>query len=405
MLRSVIICPDQELSAELRDVLEQTRGVAILRMLDSYPNEVDLVRFLRATAPEIVFLSVESPREALPIAAAIEVQAPGTQVMAISRSANPDVLLETMRTGIREFLALPFEAEAIREALARAEQVLENKPAAIESTDAVFAFLPSKPGVGCSTIALNTSMMLSQFPDTKTLLADFDLNCGMIGFMLQMDSPYSIVSAVENAHGLDETLWPKLVTSICELDVLTAGKLVPGSRIDAAQIRYLLEFARRHYKAICLDLSGILEKFSVEILHEARQIFLVCTPEVPSLHLAREKMHFLRSLDLQSRVRVLLNRLQRRNLIPVVEVEKILGAPVYMTFPNDYLGVHKALTAGKHVSPASELGQGFQALAEAMRGNGQSTQPTQPLKPGFLDFLRSRKKPAPAPNPSGVLAS
>ncbi len=387
MLRSVIICPDQELSAELRDVLEQTRGIAILRTLDSYPNEVDLVRFLRATAPEIVFLSVESPRRALPIAAAIEVQAPGTQVLAMSRSANPDALMETMRAGIR------------------AEQVLEHKPAAIESTDAVFAFLPSKPGVGCSTIALNSSMMLSQLPDTKTLLADFDLNCWMIGFMLQMDSPYSIVSAVENAHELDETLWPKLVTSIGEMDVLTAGKLVPGSRIEAVQIRYLLEFARRHYKAICLDLSGILEKFSVEILHEARQIFLVCTPEVPSLHLAREKMHFLRSLDLQSRVRVLLNRLQRRSLIPVAEVEKILGAPVYMTFPNDYLGVHKALTAGKHVSPASELGQGFHALAEAMRSGGEPTQPTQPLKPGFLDLLRSRKKPAPAPNPSGALAS
>ena len=402
MLRSVIICPDQELSADLREVLEQTRGVAILRVLDSYPNEVDLVRFLRATAPEIVFLSVESPRQALPIAAAIEVQAPGTQVMAMSRSANPDALLETMRAGIREFLAPPFEAEAIRQALRRAEQVLEHKPAAIESTDAVFAFLPSKPGVGCSTIALNTSIMLSQLPDTKTLLADFDLNCGMIGFMLQMDSPYSVVSAVENAHALDETLWPKLVTGTGEMDVLTAGKLAPGSRIDAVQIRYLLEFARRHYKAICLDLSGILEKFSVEILHEARQIFLVCTPEVPSLHLAREKLHFLRSLSLESRVKVLLNRLQRRSLIPVAEVEKILRAPVYMTFPNDYLGVHKALAAGKHVSPASELGAGFRALAEAMRGSGQ---PTQPFKPGFLDLLRSRKKPAAAPNPSGVLAS
>ena len=402
MLRSVIICPDQELSAELRDVLEQARGVAILRVLDTYPNEVDLVRFLRATAPQIVFLSVESPRQALPIAAAIEVQAPGTQVMAMSRSANPDALMETMRAGIREFLAPPFEAGAIREALARAAQVLENKPAAIESTDAVFAFLPSKPGVGCSTIALNTSMMLSQLPDTKTLLADFDLNCGMIGFMLQMDSPYSVVSAVENAHAMDETLWPKLVTSTGDLDVLTAGKLAPGSRIEAVQIRYLLEFARRQYKAICLDLSGILEKFSVEILHEARQIFLVCTPEVPSLHLAREKLHFLRSLDLGSRVRVLLNRLQRHSLIPVSEVEKILAAPVYMTFPNDYLGVHKALTAGKHVNTASELGAGFRALAEAMRGSGQ---PAQPPKPGFLDSLRSRKKPAPVPNPSGVLAS
>jgi pilus assembly protein CpaE len=400
MLRGVIICPDKELSADLRDALAETHRVAVLRTLDQYPSEVDLVRFLRATAPEIVFLSMETPRQALGIAARIDAQVPGTQVVAMSRSVNPEALLETMRAGIREFLAPPFEADAIQQALARAEQVLEHKPPAIESTDAVFAFLPSKPGVGCSTIALNASIMLSQLPDTKTLLADFDLNCGMIAFMLQMDSPYSVVSAVENAHEMDETLWPKLVTSFGDLDVLPAGKLAPGYRIDAMQIRHLIEFARRNYKAICLDLSGILEKFSVEILHEARQIFLVCTPEVPSLHLAREKLHFLRSLELESRVRVLLNREQRRSLIPVSEVEKVLRAPVYMTFPNDYLGVHKALTAGKHVSAASELGAGFRALAAAIR----SDQPNQTAKPGLFDLLRSRKK-SPAPSQRGVLAS
>jgi len=346
-------------------------------------------------------LSMEAPRQALVVAAAIEAQAPGTQIVVMSRTVNPEALLETMRAGIREFLSPPFETDAIQQALGRAEQILEQKPPAIQSTDAVFAFLPSKPGVGCSTIALNASIMLSQLPDTKTLLADFDLNCGMIAFMLQIDSPYSVVSAVENAHAMDETLWPKLVTSRGELDVLSAGKLAPGYRIDAMQIRHLIEFARRNYKAVCLDLSGILEKFSVEILHEARQIFLVCTPEVPSLHLAREKLTFLRSLELESRVRILLNREQRRSLIPLAEVEKVLRAPVYMSFPNDYIGVHKALTAGRHVSTASELGARFLALAQAIRSSDPLT---QPAKPGLLDMLRSRKKPVPAPTHNGVLA-
>jgi pilus assembly protein CpaE len=281
----------------------------------------------------------------------------------------------------------------------RLEQALERKPPSIESSDAVMAFLPSKPGVGCSTVALNTSMMLAQLPDTKTLLADFDLNCGMVAFMLQMDSQHSITSAVENAHQLDENLWEKLVKSFGQLDVLPAGKLVPGFRIDAIQIRYLLEFARRNYKAICLDLSGILEKFSIEILHEANQIFMVCTPEVPSLHLARERLRFLRSLDLGDRVKILLNRAQRHTLIPIAEVEKLLELPVYMSFPNDYVGVHKAITAGRNVNPASELGGGFRALAESIRYGNKAP---QPVKPGFMELLRSRKKPAVGPS---VLAS
>ena len=156
--------------------------------------------------------------------------------------------------------------------------MLERKPPSIESTDLLLAFIPAKAGVGCSTIALNTSIALSQLPDTKTLLADFDLNCGIVDFMLQTESKYSIASAVENAHQMDEALWDKLVTSRGDLDIIPAGRTAPGFRIDVMQIRYLLEYARRNYRVICTDLSGILEKFSIEILHEARQIFLVCTP-------------------------------------------------------------------------------------------------------------------------------
>ena len=402
MLRAVIICPDNELTADLQEALQRTRRIGILRTLDGYPGDLDLIRFLRATAPEVVFLGLGMPRQALAVAASIEAQAPGTQVVAFNRTVEPEALLETMRAGIREFLGAPFATEAIDQMIGRVAEIIERKPPAIDSTDTVLSFLPSKPGVGCSTIALNTSIMLAQLADTKTLLADFDLNCGMIAFMLQMDATHSVVTAVENAHQMDEALWPKLVASFGAMDVLPAGKLAPGHRIDAIQIGHLIEFARRHYKAICLDLSGILEKFSVELLHESKEIFLVCTPEVPSLHLAREKLHFLRGLELESRVKALLNRAQRRSLIPVSEVEKVLGVPVYMSFPNDYLGVHRALTSGKHVSPASELGAGFSALAAAIRNGGH---PKAPTKTGLLDMLRPRKKPAPRAHERSLLAS
>jgi Flp pilus assembly CpaE family ATPase len=198
---------------------------------------------------------------------------------------------------------------------------------------------------------------------------------------------------------MDETLWDKLITARGDLDIIPAGRTAPGFRIDPMQIRYLLEFARRNYKVICTDLSGILEKFSIEILHEARQIFLVCTPEVPSLHLAREKLRFFRTMDLDSRVKILLNRAQRRSLIPISEIEKVLGMPVFMTFPNDYVGVHKALTAGKQVSPASELGKGFHALAKAIRN------PEKQSEAGFFDLMRTRKKNEPALPEPGLLAS
>lgn len=404
MLRGVIICPDQELSNKLQGALLDSRLVGVVRKLDHYPNMVDLVRFLRASAPEVVFLSVESRQTAADLAERIEAQAPGTQIVAVNRTCESQILLEMMRAGIREFLSPPFDPRSLQEALLRIKEGLDQRPPSIEATDSVFAFLPSKAGVGCSTIAMNTSVALAHTPNTNVLLADFDLNCGMIGFMLQIDGQYSILNAAENALDMDENLWPKIVCSIGEMDVLPAGKLKPGFRIEPTQIRHLMEFARRNYKAICIDLSGMMEKFSVEILHEARRIFLVCTPEIPSLHLAREKLTFLRSLDLGSRVTILLNRAQKRHTISLPEVEKLFGLPVHMTFPNDYMGVHKALTTGKHVDFSSELGKRFQALAQTMLTT--ATAPNE-KKRGFLDILVSRKTsnlPATSSQP-GILTS
>ncbi len=389
MLRGAIIAPDQELTERLTSALEGQR-IGILRRVHRYPNTVDLVRFLRAAAPQVVFLSVESRADALDVAARIAANAPGTQVVALNRTCDPPTLLETMRAGIREFVSPPFDTRAISELVERLREALEQQPATIESTDALYAFLPAKPGVGATTVAVNAAVALSELPDTNVLLADFDLNCGLVGFMLRLTSQFSVIDAAENALDMDENLWPKLVSSVGNLDVLPSGKLNPGFRIEAAQIRHMVEFARRNYKAICVDLSGLMEKFSVELMHEAKKIFMVVTPEIPSLHLARERLTFLRQLDLESRVALVLNRAERRHESAQAEIEKLFGRPIFMSLPNDYSGVHNALTAGKSVSKASPLGKRFHEMAQTFYGK-PTTAAEQ--KRGFFDLLTPRKKP------------
>ena len=64
----------------------------------------------------------------------------------MSSTCDPQTLLETMRAGIREFLAPPFEPRPLAEMLFRIEETLEQRPVMIESTDSLFAFLPAKAG-------------------------------------------------------------------------------------------------------------------------------------------------------------------------------------------------------------------------------------------------------------------
>src|SRR5258708_9291278 len=366
MLRGIIICPDVDLHDRLQDALADIGDTNVTRSLDHYPNSLELLRFVRAHAPQVIFLSIDSMQKATEVVRELETHAPGTQIIAISRVCDPQILLDLMRAGVREFSSLPFDRNQIRDSIVRLSDQLQANPQEIETTDDVFSFLPSKAGVGTSTLALNAAVALSRIANTHVLLSDFDLNSGMMRFMLKLDNGYCVTDAAEHSLDMDESLWPQMVTSLDKLDVLHAGKLNPDFRIEPTQIRHLMEFMRRNYRALCFDMSGNLEKYSLEIMHESKKIFLVCTPEIPSLHLAREKYLYLKQLDLQERVCVVLNRCQKRPLISPEQVEQLLGVPVTLTFPNDYQGVHRALTFGRWVEPASELGKQFTLLSQAM---------------------------------------
>ena len=188
MLRSAIICPDRDLSRNLQRSLGELAVIGLVRIMDHYPTNVELTRFVRAHAPQVIFLSLQSLPQALATATALEAAARGTQVIAIHPTYEPQTLLEIMRAGIREFVALPFDRQLILESLSRISEILEKRPVSLEATDLLYTFLPSKAGVGTSTIALNTSVALSKLEDTSTFLADLDLNSGMIRFMLKLDN-------------------------------------------------------------------------------------------------------------------------------------------------------------------------------------------------------------------------
>jgi pilus assembly protein CpaE len=384
-MRSIIISPDAGLAKQLESAVSVFSDVTICRRLDHYPPQTELQRTLRVQAPEVVFLSFESPAGAREVIKLIESEAAGVQVVAIHPSCDAAVMRDTMRAGVREFLAPPFERESLSEALRHVKDLVQRRPPSQALTSQIFSFLPSKAGVGTSTLALNISAALAREPDRHVLLSDFDLNSGMLRFMLKIDNEFCVLNAVENAATMDEDMWPQLVTAFGSLDIAHSGGINPNVRIDPAQVRNLIQFARRAYHALCFDMSGNLERYSLEIMQESKRIILVCTPEVPSLHLAKEKMTFLKSAGLDDRIIVVLNRCPKTAVLNKATVEELLRRPVARTFANDYQRVNRAITAGRFVEQDSELGKQFEDFARELLGIAPVSQPETKRK--FLDFF------------------
>src|SRR6202035_4691354 len=140
----------------------------------------------------------------------------------------------------------------------------------------------------------------------------------------------SIVDALLPAEHLDRDVWSGLVSQLDNLHLLGSGPVDFSRPFPAERFSELLEFAIRQYTVVAVDLPGSLED---EVLMWATGIFLVCTPDIGALHLARRKAIWFHDVRLTDKVSLVLNCAERRGAISVEEIEPIIQLPVRYQVP------------------------------------------------------------------------
>ena len=388
-MRALLIGPNKTVNAELAAALAELPDVQLIRQIESYPEPDDLMRVIRARRPDVLFLAVDDFSTFQTLAAAVDDKLPGLPV--ISFGPSPDLLdlvPKLMHLGVREYLASPVVMDELGRAVASTAAQLSRHPAPVVRQADLFAFLPAKPGVGSSTIAISTSCALAHELHIRTLLMDCDLAAGVTKFLLKLGQSSSVVNALERAENLDVDMWSQMVGNWDGLDVLHAGELDPPATLTLASLDQVIGLARAQYDTICVDLASSMDPFSVQIMREARRILLVTTPELVPLHMAADRLGHLTELGLADRVNLLLNRKNpMRWGLPDSEVERLVGVRIAHRFANDYPVVQNAILEGTPVSHRSSLGHSIMELAHSLAPNS-SRHDRAPLEHRkFLEFF------------------
>jgi pilus assembly protein CpaE len=383
-LRGLIVSPDQDLLKELGGAVARILPAMPLRKVGHYPESPELETLTHTYAPVFVILDMADPQAAVRIALTIQRHARGTQFIAVCHDTCRETVVAAMRAGMREVINLPLETEDLERALTNTVAILNEQPPAVTHTQHVVSFLPAKPGVGTSTIALHTALALSRFGNEQGALMDLDVDSGILDFMLKLPFSHGIADLAGHAPQMDENLWLRMASRVGNLDLLRSGNPPPGQRVSSLQAEHLVAFARRNYNVVCLDLPAALDAVAAAVLDQSRLIFLVTTPELASLHLARRRLDMLDELHLRDRTRLILNRTTSDQLLSAQAIEDLLNIDVYEMFPNDYSGLQSALANGRAVDFDTPLGRCFLRLARRIAGV-----PLAPAEPrrGLLDLL------------------
>ncbi len=380
MLSALLFSQDRVASRTMEVLALESQEICIYRTMLTFPTPYELTRLMHTFTPDVALVQMTRLEAALVLARGLRVVRPEAAVIGFGVALEPEEELRAREAGVTEMLPLPLTCRELQSVVEQA-----SRKARPSVQDHLFAFLPAKAGSGSTTVAANLAGALARDLRQQVLVVEADLRSGLLAALLRLESEYSVTDALDNAGRLDGTLWTRLVTRAHGLDFLPALRSRPTRVFNWSDYHLLLLFARSRYDTVVVDLPEVVNDATAEIVRRAR-VFVVCTAELPSLLLARQRARDLAARGIPAeRVEFILNRWNRHDT-NVEQLEEFLERPVTTSFHNDYQSVHRAIQEGRLVGSRSELGRSFSRFAREMAG------PPEPHH-SFFESLLARKKP------------
>jgi MinD-like ATPase involved in chromosome partitioning or flagellar assembly len=369
------------------------QGVTVHKALYELPALHHLVRLLNAYSPEVVFLEIDHPEEALPLACDIQVVLPNTALIGFSEKVTRETLQGAAAYGVGEILQAPFDQQAVIEAMARA---IENRQHADDSE--LVLFQPARGGSGTTTAALHVARSLAEDWRQKVLLLEADLYSGPLALLLDLKDVSSIADALEQCEALSDSSWKRFVSTVRGVDVLPAPQKRRPVQATPWSCQRLLSFAAARYDIIIVDLPEIVfEPFS-PVFSRATQAYVVCNPDTVSLAMAQRRLKDLEEAKVNPAVTdVIVNRFPDGPM-KLRDIEKALSRPLSVELPSAVVKGQSTLRAGL-ADARSPLARACEAFAKAVAGE-ERTAALEPAGSGLRGFARLLKQSLAATAPA-----
>ena len=310
--------------------------------------------------------------------------APSVPVIALAATKTPELILQAMRAGAREFV-VPTEVGELQ----RVVEELIRKLGADAHAGQIISLFSAKGGLGATTLAVNLAGTLAD-GDKRVVLVDLDLQLGDVLVFLDAASRYTIADVLHNLRRLDREL---LVSSLARHGSGTyvlaqSDHLEDADKVTAAQVPTLLTFLARHFDYVVCDGLRGFDETALAALDSSNHVMLVATQDVPAVKNAQRCLDVMRRLGYgDDKLQLIINRHQKSE-IDLQSVADTLGVPVHAAVANDFPTVSKAINRGvllRDVAPRARVVEDITRMARLVGGA-----PAAPEKRGFLRGLFAR---------------
>jgi pilus assembly protein CpaE len=370
------VCVDEETWRFLTSFAESTGLIQLWSRVGEYrgKHQDALLQSLGNAAPNICLLDFDRDREcAAVVAERIHAGIPGVAVFAVASQTDPEAILEAMRAGCVEYLTKPLEREQMVKAIARVGSRRKDKERQEQGQAQVLAFMGSKGGCGTTTVATQLGALLSKSFSRNSLLVDLHPDFGDAALYLKLTKGrFHFFELLENSDRLDaDFLQSFLMRHSSGLEVIPApeGSVASREALPHGSLKYTFNFLRMRYEFILVDLPPALNDENLTVIQDCDQLYLVTVAEVSAIRNVVRQMEYFISHDIpRDKVRIVLNRHHKRNVLTDAQIEKVLEQKIFWRVPNQYPQVVKTIHEGDPVAQlsSSEVTRNLEEWAESI---------------------------------------
>lgn len=384
----ILICAR---SPELRDELHAalTAGGHEVQVVTT---PADAVAAMRSRQPDIVVA------EGLAASGAIASLRTGgahgpTPVLVVAPAQDVEARIAFLEAGADDVIDGGFDRNELEgrvmALLVRAGKVAPDMGSRSAAHDLV-AFFSPKGGVGTTTLAVNTAVLLAgggtpaqpagngtepAIAASRVLLVDLDLQFGQVATHLNLQPRFDLggLATDEQALADPELARSYLTVHSSGLSVLSAPTRPEADfRVSVEHVQRIIELLRPSFDHIVIDLGSRLDPRALWVLEQADVHAFVLFPEIAALRGMSVLMAFMaETTPLQARTLLVVNHVFPNELLKTRDVENLLRAKPAAEIPYTEVEIIRSVNEGVPLvisRPAAPAAAAMRRLAQAVIG-------------------------------------
>lgn len=341
----VLALADMDNAARLEGILDREN---INRMALLAPEKMNLER--AASLPvdaAVICTAVLSEQECRFLEQLFLIRA-DLAIIVLCPSLDTSLMERAMKCGVARVVNYNTRPEEICSFIEQEINRLRNRQSSVRVNDydsRVAAVFSAKGGTGKTTVAVNLAIAL-QKSGKKVALLDLSLEFGDVGVFLNLPKCEGISDLVGEEKIKASVLSNYLFRHASGVMVLGAPYSPEyAEMIHPEHIERIVTVLRAEYDYLIFDMPSSLNDCTLAAMEQSDVIYIVTTPEIPTLKNTKICLEVLKTLDYSQKAKLILNR-DGESYISLKDVENALGLKPALTIPADIKSCVSAINRG-----------------------------------------------------------